>query len=75
MDWPNLFEGVILMALSGLTGWLVYLTTKVHGTEVKLAEEYHKKSDLRDMLKDVLDPVIKKIDDMAAVVEKLRDKQ
>jgi len=60
----DLINTLIGLALSGLGGWLVYLQGKIsdvrercHDLEVKIANDYAKKEELRAVVMDALSPL------------------
>lgn len=73
---PSLIEGLILLAVAGLGGWLLRIELKVANmhqklveTQLDLARNYHTKGELRTTIEDAIKPLAVQIERLVRAIE------
>lgn len=54
---PTLVEGLLLMTIAGLTGWLWKMQGEISDIKLDLAKNYHGKGEIKEMLTEALAPI------------------
>lgn len=66
----SLIEGIILLALGGVTAWMGYIHNTTTSIQIDLAKNYHSKEELRRAVDEAVLPIWREMERIARVLEK-----
>ncbi len=69
---PYLFNALVILAIGGLVKWIWSIQRSLDETRLNLAQNYHGKEELRQVVCDAVQPLTREIERLARVVERLR---